>query len=70
MHASPSWFLYADYLPPDRTRFLSVAAITFVMRLRYRAYRGAASDLMQRSRMASWLPVPAKAWALNAVNIQ
>ncbi|WP_281355883.1 hypothetical protein [Pandoraea iniqua] len=40
------------------------------MRLRYRAYRGAASDLMQRSRMASWLPVPAKAWALNAVNIQ
>lgn len=50
--------------------FFSVAAITFVMRLRYRAYRVAASDLMQRSRMASWLPVPAKAWALNAVNIQ
>lgn len=70
MHPNPSWFLYADYLPPDRTRFFSVAAMTFVMRLRYRAYRGAARDLVQLSRMARWLPVPVKARVLNAVNIQ
>ena len=50
--ASAHWFLFSDYVPPDRTKFLSVWSIARAISMNRR--RGT-TRFAQHSRIGRWL---------------
>ncbi|VVE19006.1 hypothetical protein [Pandoraea anhela] len=51
MFASPHWFLYAGYEPPDRTKFFSVVSLAYALGLRHRSL---ATKRLQHGRIGIW----------------
>lgn len=51
MFAAPNWFLYAEYTPPDRTRFCSVLAIGRAIAM---SRRTVATRFAQHGRIGKW----------------